>query len=238
MQPGQTLTPGQNPDTQQPGMPNGQNMGQLPVPESSDQPNQPQSPPPESSSGDSRQTEENPEPSSGWNFSADDKSGSGADKAPPTPNVNPVNWTASEYIQHNKNFGWFVAAGIVIVLISIGVYFLTHDLISTFVIGVSGLAFSAFSARPPQVLNYLIDSSGIHIGQKTYPYKNFRSFSLQDEGPIRSILLMPAQRVTLPITIYFDPKDEAKIVQALGTSLPHEMRGTPAIDKFMRKIRF
>jgi hypothetical protein len=119
-----------------------------------------------------------------------------------------------------------------------GVYFVTRDVVSAVVVVGVGAIFGAFGVRKPQVLEYMIDGTGVHIGQKSYGYDLFKSFSVLEDGGMHSILLMPAHRTGLPITIYYEPKDEATIVEAIGASLPLEAREPAAIDRFMSKIRF
>lgn len=154
------------------------------------------------------------------------------------PDTRSASWTASEYVAHHKNAGWFMLLILATIAASGLIYLVTDELISAVVIGIVGLAFGIFAARPPQTLDYVIDEAGLHIGQKSYPYHIFRSFSVLDEGVMPSILLMPMQRFNLPITIYYDPKDEETIVTVLGSHLPHEPREVSAIDRFMSKIRF
>lgn len=154
--------------------------------------------------------------------------------APPQP----VSWSASEYVERHKNAKWFFLALIVVLVVGAAVFLLTRDIVSTVVIGVVGLAFAFFAARPPQVLEYSVDNKGINVGQRSYPYGNFRSFSVYEEDAVRSILLMPARRFGLPLTVHFDAADEEKIVNVLGQHLPFEEREVPAVDRLMTKIHF
>jgi hypothetical protein len=247
MQPGETITPGQTPVPQQPteqpqpqpAVPAPPTPNSLPEPSAQPQAAAPE-PPVQPAATPPPQEPSQPQPQdASWKFNPNDTSQESFDAGPPpAPSVNPVSWTASEYIQHHKNVGWYLLAGVAVIVLTIIVYFVTRDVVSSAVIGVAGLAFAVFGARSPRVLDYTVDGTGVHIGQKFYPYGNFKSFSVQEEEATRSILLMPTQRVGLPITIYYDPKDEDEIVEVLGSNLPHEPREVSAIDKFMRKIRF
>ena len=57
---------------------------------------------------------ETPAPEEGWEFHAENGQG-GANAAPMLP-IEPVSWTASEYIGHQKNAGWFMGLGVAIAL--------------------------------------------------------------------------------------------------------------------------
>jgi hypothetical protein len=49
---------------------------------------------------------------------------------------------------------------------------------------------------------------------------------------------MPLKRFSPPISMYYDPKDELAITNALSRHLPFEPRDRDALDKLMHKIRF
>ncbi len=150
-----------------------------------------------------------------------------------------VGWTASEYIAHQKNATWFIVLGAVTSVAAGLVYLLSQaDIVSTLaVIGVA-LAFGIFAARPPRSLHYYIDNQGIKVGERMYHYDMFKSFSVMQEGAIRYIWLMPMRRFMLPITIYYDPADEQKIITLLSSFLPHEDRKLDPVDRLMHKVRF
>jgi hypothetical protein len=225
MQPGETITPGsQNPTEPSAPVappPQQQEMPQAPLPVPPQQQATPQQPLPEPG---------------GWQFNPGEPDASNA--SAPASHMDAIAWTASEYVAHDKNAGWFMLAGVATVALAAAVYLITRDVISTGAMAVVGFSFAAFAARKPQVLQYAIDNAGVHIGQKMYPYGLFRTFSVLEEGAAHSILLMPMQRFNLPISIYYDPKDEDKIVETLGSYLPHELRRPAAVDNFMRKIHF
>ena len=149
-----------------------------------------------------------------------------------------ISWTASEFIDHNKNAGWYLALVLSGGALTAIVYFATRDIITSAAIVIATASFAIFASRKPRTLNYTLRSGGITIGEKVYPYTNFKSFSLKEEGAIRSIDLMPLQRFMPGLTIYCPPDQEDQIVDALIDYLPHEERGPDLVDRFMRKIRF
>jgi hypothetical protein len=228
MQPGQTINPGEQPSAPQSTAPAPSPVPpEVPSPPSPVKQQQPEAPDPLGSET---------SPSSNWQFNANDPAGDPENTFMPA--ADPVTWTASEFVSHEKNAGWYMLVVFGAIGLAAVIYLLTKDLVSPIVIVVVGITFAAFGARKPRVLDYAIDSRGVHIGNRTYPFNMFRTFSVVEEGAIRSILLMPMQRFNLPISVYYDPADEDKIVEALGSYLPHQDRQPAAIDNFMRKIRF
>ncbi len=178
-----------------------------------------------------------PEAQAGWEYNT-------ASKAPdeqeePSSNfVPPVSWSASEYIAHQKNAGWFLTVLLVVFGVAGLVYLLTRELVSTLVIAVIGIAFTAFAGRQPQTLEYSLDGTGLHISNRTYLYGRFRSFAILSDEPIPTIMFIPMRRFDLPISIHFDEADADKIIDMLGTHLPGEETAAPFIDRLMSKIHF
>jgi len=192
-------------------------------------------------------------PTPGWQFTPD-----GAAKAPenqPTPamagptspeiapkpriaEAGSVSWSASEFIVHEKKTGWYGLLALAGIFIAAAVYLLTKDKISSIMIMFATLILGVFAARRPRTLDYQVDSSGIHIGPKSYPYEDFKSFSVIDEGAISSINLTPLKRFMAGITVYYDPKDEDRIVTVLSDYLPFEEGKKDVVDRFMHRIRF
>ena len=217
MQPGETITPGGQPP-QQPEMPR-QEVPAAP---------QPPSPP-------LREQEPVPEPSANWQFTGTDSANQSASA---TVSQQPVTWSASEYIAHAKGTAWFVVLGAgLFVLIAI-VWLFTKDVLAAILVGAAGFSFGMFAARPPRTLQYSVGNRGIQIGQKLYPYQDFKSFALLEDGPLPSILLLPLKRFLPPITIFYDPKEEDAIIAVLGDYLPHEEKQPDIVDRIMSRIRF
>lgn len=150
-----------------------------------------------------------------------------------------VEWTASEYIASPKTTGWFMLLGISSVILAIAVYFLTSgDIVSSSVIVIIAVILGIFSARQPKVLNYAIDSSGFHIGDKFYPYGTFKSFSVVEEGNgLGYISLLPLRRFMPPLVIHYDPNDEEAIANTLLEYLPFEDHKPDMVDSLLKRFR-
>lgn len=166
---------------------------------------------------------------------------------PPQPDPKPVanndqprlvNWSASEFIAHDKTAGWYGLLMVGGVIFAGLVYLLTKDVISTSVVGVVIVVFGIFAARKPRELSYSVDNQGVHIGEKFYPYSGFRSFSIVQEEAIESIWFSPLKRFTPMLAIYFAPDDGPKIVDVLSDNLPLENRELDVVDRLMHRLRF
>jgi hypothetical protein len=156
----------------------------------------------------------------------------------PVDDVEPVTWSASEFIAHEKSFTWYVVLGVVTVIVAAFIFLFTRDVISTAVIVVVAIVLGYAATRKPRTLPYKLDGEGLTIAEKFYPYNQFRSFAVTDQGPFSSIVFMPLKRFMTLIEIYYEPKDEERIVNLLSERLPLETHTLDPVDRFMRHIRF
>ena len=195
------------------------------------------------------QEEDNNQPQAGWVFQP-----GGESPTVPQPNLsdntepNPasqqslqgaiVSWSASEYIANPKNTNWFAMLAASSLVLTVIVYFLTKDIVSVVVIIMLGIIVGIFAARQPQVLEYNINSTGIMMGPRFYPFESFKSFSVADEGPLSHISLLPLKRFMPPIALHYAPDDEEKIINALADYLPYEEHKRDIVENFSRRVRF
>lgn len=165
----------------------------------------------------------------------------GSDARPEYRDAQPdevISWTASEFIAHHKTSGWYALLLLAAVVAAFLVWFVTKDLVSGLVVVFAGVILATYASRKPRQLNYQIDPSGLTIEQKHYSFSDFRSFSVMQDGAFASIVFAPLKRFGTLLTIYYDPQDEERIINALSGRLPHEERRPDPIDSMMRRIRF
>ena len=156
----------------------------------------------------------------------------------PLPSIPVVEWSASEYIAHEKSAGWYLALFAGGGMAAVVVYVISRDILSSIVILLACAAISVYAGRKPSTNRYILSENGVQVEQKFYPYGGFRSFSVVEEGAINSIWLKPLKRFAPIVTMYFSPDDEQKIIDVLANFLPHEERELDAIDRFSKRIRF
>ncbi len=151
----------------------------------------------------------------------------------------PVRWTASEYLAHEKSTGWYVGLAVVTVVVSGLVYMISSgDFLSIGVIVVVAILFGILAGKTPRELSYVVDEQGLTIGGKVYPYELFKSFSVLREGPLTSINLFPLRRFMPDLSIYLPPAEEDRILAALSDHLPHHQRAEHVVDRLMKRVRF
>jgi hypothetical protein len=148
-----------------------------------------------------------------------------------------ITWTASEFVAHDKSAGWYLSLALVAALASAVVYLISRDIISVGVVLAAGALLGVYGSHKPRQLEYRLSEQGIAIGEKTYSYDEFRSFAVVPEGAFSSITFMPLKRFSPPISIFYAPEDEDRIIALLSDRLPFEEH-SDAVDNLMRKIRF
>lgn len=149
-----------------------------------------------------------------------------------------VEWTASEFIAHDKGVSWYALVGLGTVILSGITYLLSRDVFTPVLIVIVGVLFAIIGARKPRELKYVIDDHGVTIGEKFYAYGNFKSFSVVQEGGVESIWFAPLKRFMPSLSIYFAPTDGQKIIDTLSQFLPVEPRTLDPIDRLMHRIGF
>ncbi len=149
-----------------------------------------------------------------------------------------LSWSASEYVAHEKSASWYFMLLGGSLLITIIVYVLNRDIITSVAILTVSLSASFFASRKPASKTYALSEKGLRVDEKLYRYEEFKSFSLVEEGAIDSVWLKPLGRFAPLLVIYFEPKDEDEIIAILSMFLPHEKRELDPIDRMMKRLRF
>lgn len=161
---------------------------------------------------------------------------------PATPesqaSTDPITWTASEFVHHEKDNSWFMGLAVVTGVIVAVTFLLTRDWLTTVAIVVAAMLFGVTATRKPRAQQYQLTKAGVGIGDKFHEYNTFKSFSVMDEDHFRSIRLAPLKRFALPITLYYPPEEEERLLTMIGNYLPYEKRNPDPVDRLMHKVRF
>jgi hypothetical protein len=146
-------------------------------------------------------------------------------------------WKSSEYIGHEHGAGWYMLLGLATAAIVTVAYFLTKSYFAGGVIAVMGIIVGVFAKREPKEVSYKITDNGLKIGHKLYPFGLYRSFYVARTTTLSSINLIPIKRLSPPISAFFEPAKETKILEAIGDHLPYEERKADSIDRIAHKLK-
>ncbi|MDX1765809.1 MAG: hypothetical protein R3313_02545 [Candidatus Saccharimonadales bacterium] len=152
--------------------------------------------------------------------------------------VDSVSWKASEYILHEKSVSWYFGLVGAAILVGVVLYFANGGITAFAVLVAMTAALAVYASRKPETLQYKLSHDGLDIGDRHYLLEDFRSFSLVQDGGVISITLAPLKRFMPPVSLYYDPQDEKKIIAILASILPHEDTELDFVDRLIRKVRF
>lgn len=152
------------------------------------------------------------------------------------PEMPSIQWTASEFIAHEKSPMWYLSLIAIGAVLAIFSQLVVHDIITTVAIILVTILFVFVASHKPRTLPYRIDDAGVTIGDKTYPYAQFKSFGIVQEGAFSNITLVPLKRFGPPLSIYYPPEEEEKIVQVLSAYMPTSQVKLDLIDRLLKSI--
>ncbi len=152
--------------------------------------------------------------------------------------IEPIRWTASEYVHLEKNGLWYVIFGLVVLgLIASDVFLLKSWTFSLLVI-VMAFAVIVYIRRPPREIQYTLSGKqGLYIGERLYSFADYKAFGLIRDGEHHSIMLIPVKRFAVGVSVYFPEEAGERIVDILGSILPMENLKLDAIDVLVRRLR-
>ena len=163
---------------------------------------------------------------------------SSGDKEKAKKDIASVAWTASEYIDHKQGASWYLMLMLATIVLAAVIYLLTKDIFAVVITALLGLIVGIFAHRTPKQRTYELDDSGLKIDGKFYPYHNFKSFSVIQEGPLVSLELISIKRFMPTISVYFSPNDQEKIISVIQDHLAYEQRRLEAVERLSRSLRF
>ena len=148
----------------------------------------------------------------------------------------PITWEAQEYVQHDKDAGWYVAlifVGLALVALSVWLSWWSFAVL----IVVSVVALIVYTVRPPRTLKYRLDDKGLTEGGRLYSYADYKSFGILQDGAHFAIVLTPRKRFSGRVTVFFPENQGEVIVDAFGARLPMEQVKLDFIDKAVKFLR-
>lgn len=177
-----------------------------------------------------------PQPEPASQTSAEPQASTDQSTQPPIDDT-AVRWQAAEYIQRDKNGGWYLGFGAVVVLLVVAAIFLMHAWTFAILVLVMAAALIVYTRRPPRVLNYILSRQGLHVNDHLYPFGDFKGFAVIHGDDEYSIMLIPVKRFRPGVSIYFPEASGEAIVDMLAARLPMQEAHLDMVDQIIRKLR-
>ena len=155
----------------------------------------------------------------------------------PLPDVEPVQWQAAEYIQHEKTPTWYVGFIAVVVVLMVAAILIMQTWTFAVLIPVMAVALMVYTHRPPRLLNYVLSQKGLHINDQLHPMGEFKSFGVIQESERNTLVFVPVKRFKPGLTVFFPSEAGEQIVDLLGGYLPMRDEQQDIFDRIVRKLR-
>jgi hypothetical protein len=164
-----------------------------------------------------------------------------SEKAPNPPEKNKDNlieWSAPEFIKHEKDFSWFAAAGIIAAII-FTISLFAKNYIFGIVIILSVFSLYIWAQKEPKKYKFKINPKGIAIGKNIYGYDNLKSFWIFYDPPRIKYLSIESKKILMPkIVIPIGEEDPNKIRGLLIKFLPEKEQEESLTDVLGRHLRY
>lgn len=154
-----------------------------------------------------------------------------------------LEWTALEYEAKDRDPDWFWALGIIVVTSSLASIIYNNYFFAVLII-LAGTLLGFFAKKKPDLINYELNSKGLKIHSRVYPYENIKSFWIQlahpEEPDLKNLFFIKSERFYMPgISIPITPDIAERIIDIMiEKNIPEEeMREHPS-DKIMDRLGF
>lgn len=148
-----------------------------------------------------------------------------------------VRWRAKEFISPDKNVGWYIGLGVVVVaVLLLDIFVMKAWTVSAVFIAIA-VALIVMSVRPPREIEYTLGEKGVYVDGQLYRFDDYRAFGVMHDGKENSIQLIPVKRFRPGLSVYFPVESGEQIVAILGQKLPMQELEPDFVDKIVRILR-
>lgn len=152
-----------------------------------------------------------------------------------------IQWSAPEFEYHHKGHAWYWMLAIVSIILIFVALLQKNFLFAIFVLMAAILSFT-MARHTPQYLNFLLNDSGIRIGdQKHYPFDSLSGFATHRvddlEDGLTEIVFAKKHRVSTHLKILAPTNRIEEIKLFLNKHLPeieYEESLTDHISRFLK----
>jgi len=152
---------------------------------------------------------------------------------------NALHWQTYEYDPKDRSSDWFWAVGIITVALAITAIILNNVLFAIVII-LGGFALSLYAARPPRIIDVVIDEIGVRIDTLFYPYRALESFWVE-EGHDKSQILLKSQKLIMPYIVTMINEEEVnpdETREYLARFLPEVFHSESVFEKLLERLGF
>ena len=160
-------------------------------------------------------------------------------REPDTPfDESVIEWTAPEYIQHEKGIVWYLFAAVGLVLLCVYAIFTANWTLLVALVVIAGVYYWMHGFNPKNI-NVKISRVGIQVNDKRYPYQNIDSFWIIYKPPhIKTLNLKSNSRFLPDITIQLNDQDPSEVREYLASQIrEQEGKEETFVDSLIRTLK-
>lgn len=147
-------------------------------------------------------------------------------------------WDAPEYYHIKKNIDWYWTVWIIAVSLSVTSIIFSNITFGIFII-VATFALSVFAAKLPAIIHYKIDTEGVTIDKKYYPFENLESFGIDTETLMMPKLALMSKKIFMPyIIVPIQNVNIEDVKNFLINYLPEKKHQEPLFHKLIEYLGF
>ena len=148
-----------------------------------------------------------------------------------------LSWHTHEYLHSEKSVDWYWIVGIVTVSIAV-IAIILNNIIFAILIIVSAFVLVLFASKKPEIIEVVIDNTGIDVGRAQYSYKELDSFWIETREHKHKIVLKSHKTLMPFIVVYIEEVPAEKIHSVLSRYLKEEEHVEPFLEKLMVYLGF
>ena len=147
-----------------------------------------------------------------------------------------LEWSALEYEEKGRSADWFWALGIIVVTSSVAAIIFGNYFFAVLLV-LSGLLLGFFAIKKPDTIFYTLNSQGLKIRTRLYPYENIKSFWVQidstGENKLKPMLFVKTERLLIPmlsIPIDYEQAEDIRSIMLFKNVPEEEMKEHPSLQ--------
>lgn len=149
----------------------------------------------------------------------------------------PFSWHAPESLRPHRDTSWYIAFGIVTIVLMMLAIFLIKSWTFAILIPIMAVALLSLSFKNAPEINYAISPKGVYVADRLYDFSEFRAFGINEFNGQFSAILLPVKRFSPGLTIYFSEEQGETVVDMLGARLPMQEIKPDTLEKLIRIIK-
>ncbi|MFA6257185.1 MAG: hypothetical protein WCT29_02595 [Candidatus Paceibacterota bacterium] len=157
--------------------------------------------------------------------------------------IESLTWSALEYEDKERSRDWFWALGVIVVTGSIASIIFENYFFAALLI-LAGVLLAFFAVKKPDVVEYELNSKGLRVKNRLYPYESIKAFWVQaDFSPtplLRPTLFIHTERIFIPvisIPIHIETAEQIHEIFSFQEIAEVEMKEHPS-EKIMEALGF